>query len=88
MCINIYVFIVYMYLFDIHLTWNVIFHSSSVNGNGVAHHSSYTEPPVVAAPASKRETKKKARNFFATSPLITWDGKTRNYFVFTVWSLV
>ncbi|XP_077067101.1 formin-binding protein 4 [Siphateles boraxobius] len=33
--------------------------SSSVNGNGVAHHSSYTEQPVVAAPASKRETKKK-----------------------------
>uniref|UniRef100_A0A8C1VXA8 Formin binding protein 4 n=1 Tax=Cyprinus carpio TaxID=7962 RepID=A0A8C1VXA8_CYPCA len=34
--------------------------SSSVNGNGVAHHSSYTEQQsVAAAPASKKETKKK-----------------------------
>uniref|UniRef100_A0A8C1TI73 Formin binding protein 4 n=1 Tax=Cyprinus carpio TaxID=7962 RepID=A0A8C1TI73_CYPCA len=36
--------------------------SSSVNGNGVAHHSGYTEQQPVAvapAPASKRETKKK-----------------------------
>uniref|UniRef100_A0A8C1QBK3 Formin binding protein 4 n=1 Tax=Cyprinus carpio TaxID=7962 RepID=A0A8C1QBK3_CYPCA len=36
--------------------------SSSVNGNGVAHHSGYTEQQsvaVVPAPASKRETKKK-----------------------------
>ncbi|XP_026094894.1 formin-binding protein 4-like [Carassius auratus] len=34
--------------------------SSSVNGNGVAHHSSYTEQlSVAAATASKKETKKK-----------------------------
>uniref|UniRef100_A0A671QCT1 Formin-binding protein 4-like n=1 Tax=Sinocyclocheilus anshuiensis TaxID=1608454 RepID=A0A671QCT1_9TELE len=34
--------------------------SSSVNGNGVAHNSGYTEQQsVAAAPASKRETKKK-----------------------------
>ncbi|KAL1247625.1 hypothetical protein QQF64_023001 [Cirrhinus molitorella] len=34
--------------------------SSSVNGNGVAHHSDYTEQQsAAAAPASKKETKKK-----------------------------
>ncbi|KTF95485.1 hypothetical protein cypCar_00023929 [Cyprinus carpio] len=44
--------------------------SSSVNGNGVAHHSGYTEQQSVAvapAPASKRETKKKA-SIFLTYP--------------------
>ncbi|KTG00843.1 hypothetical protein cypCar_00028844 [Cyprinus carpio] len=44
--------------------------SSSVNGNGVAHHSSYTEQQsVAAAPASKKETKKKARIFFISKIL-------------------
>ncbi len=52
-----------------HFTLNIISPSSSVNGNGVAHHSGYTEqqPVAAAAPASKRETKKKA-SVFLTSP--------------------
>lgn len=52
-----------------------VHHSSSVNGNGVEHHSNvYTEQePAAAAPISKKEPKKKASFFFVFSHHSTYN---------------